>query len=75
MFSYLDALTGSYLDESTSGSRFDGWSLEERDPRVIQSLLPLGEWLYRCWVGSSSILTNRLPHNFGFKSAQGRCHS
>ncbi|MBV8884028.1 MAG: acyltransferase family protein [Chroococcidiopsidaceae cyanobacterium CP_BM_RX_35] len=29
------------------GSRFDGWSLDERDPQVIQALLPLGEWLYR----------------------------
>jgi 1-acyl-sn-glycerol-3-phosphate acyltransferase len=28
-------------------SRFDGWSLEGRDPSVIQALLPLGEWLYR----------------------------
>lgn len=27
--------------------RFDGWSLEGRDPSVIQALLPLGKWLYR----------------------------
>jgi 1-acyl-sn-glycerol-3-phosphate acyltransferase len=28
-------------------NRFDGWSLEGRQPSVIQALLPLGEWLYR----------------------------
>lgn len=29
------------------GNPFDGWSLEGRNSKVIQSLLPLGEWLYR----------------------------
>jgi len=47
LFSYFDALTGSNSNEGTTRSRFDGWSLEERDPHVIQSLLPVGEWLYR----------------------------
>lgn len=48
MFSYFDALTGSHSDEGKAiRSRFDGWSLEGRDPYVIQSLLSVGEWLYR----------------------------
>lgn len=45
-FSYFDALTGSNFNDTTR-NRFDGWSLEGRDPDVIQSLLPVGEWLYR----------------------------
>ena len=28
-------------------SRFDGWSLDDRDPQVIEFLLPLWEWFYR----------------------------
>ena len=26
---------------------FDGWSLEERNPEVIQAFMPIWEWLYR----------------------------
>ncbi|MDF5717899.1 MAG: lysophospholipid acyltransferase family protein [Rhizonema sp. NSF051] len=48
MFNYFDFLTGSHFnDGKTSRHKFDGWSLEGRDPRVIQSLMPIGEWLYR----------------------------
>lgn len=47
LFSCLDTLTGSCFDNGkASRSRFDGWSLEERDPRVIQSMMPVWEWLY-----------------------------
>lgn len=28
-------------------SRFNGWSLEDRDPQVIQQLLPLLDWFYQ----------------------------
>jgi len=61
LFSYLDALTGGYLDESTSSNRFDGWSLEERDQSVIQSLLPLGEWLYRYYFRVTTDGWHHLP--------------
>lgn len=30
-----------------SRHRFDGWSLDERDPEVIKSWMPVWEWLYR----------------------------
>ena len=26
---------------------YDGWSLDERDPKVIESMMPLWEWFYR----------------------------
>lgn len=65
MFSYLDALTGGYLDESTSSNRFDGWSLEERDQSVIQSLLPLGEWLYRYYFRVTTDGWHHLPTDGG----------
>ena len=36
MFDFFNAFKGS-----------QGWSLDERDPQVIESLMPLWEWLYR----------------------------
>ena len=62
MFSYFDALAGSQSDEGkATRSRFDGWSLEERDPRVIESLLPLGEWLYRYYFRVTTDGWHHLP--------------
>lgn len=54
MKSYWDGAKGR-------GSRFDGWSLEGRDPSVIQALLPLGEWLYRHYFRVTTDGWNHLP--------------
>lgn len=40
---------------------FDGWSLEGRDPAVIESLLPLGEWLYRNYFKVTTDGWHHLP--------------
>lgn len=48
MFDYLNILTGSHKNhDEPSGHRYDGWSLEERNPDVIKALMPVWEWLYR----------------------------
>ncbi len=47
MFTYLDAIALANNRPKSTVNPFDGWSLEGRDPAVIKSLLPLGEWLYR----------------------------
>ncbi|GAC1450033.1 MAG: lysophospholipid acyltransferase family protein [Chamaesiphon sp.] len=62
MFNYFDDLTSlhGYRDQS-SGSQFDGWSLEGRDPHVIQSLMPLGEWLYRYYFRVTTDGWHHLP--------------
>jgi 1-acyl-sn-glycerol-3-phosphate acyltransferase len=33
--------------QKVSTSNSNGWSLDERDPQVIESFMPLWEWLYR----------------------------
>lgn len=48
MFDDFDVFTGSHgSDCEASRHRFDGWSLEERNPDVIKSWMPVWEWLYR----------------------------
>ncbi len=42
-------------------SQFDGWSLEERDPRVIQALMPIGEWLYHHYFRVTTDGWHHLP--------------
>ncbi len=44
-----------------SASRFDGWSLDGREPSVIQALLPLGEWLYRHYFRVTTDGWHHLP--------------
>ncbi len=34
-------------DDQVADPGFDGWSLDERDPKFIQSLMPLWEWFYQ----------------------------
>lgn len=66
MFNYFDFLTGSRFDDGkTSRHPFDGWSLEERDPKVIQSLMPLGEWLYRYYFRVTTDGWHHLPSKGG----------
>jgi len=65
LFSCFDALAGSYFEDGTNPRRFDGWSLEERDPLVIQQLLPLGEWLYRCYFRVRTDGWHHLPSDGG----------
>jgi 1-acyl-sn-glycerol-3-phosphate acyltransferase len=48
LFDYLKIWTDSDKTEGEAFERrFDGWSLEERNISVIQSLMPVWEWLYR----------------------------
>jgi 1-acyl-sn-glycerol-3-phosphate acyltransferase len=48
LFDYLNVLMGSYVnDDEASGHRYDGWSLEERNPDAIKAWMPVWEWLYR----------------------------
>lgn len=60
MFTYLDANRVS-SSNSNQANRFDGWSLEGRDPAVIKSLLPLGEWLYRHYFKVTTDGWHHLP--------------
>ena len=46
-------------------NRFDGWSLEGRDPNIIQALLPLGDWLYRHYFRVTSDGWQHLPRSGG----------
>lgn len=48
MFSDLDALLSNLsLTGETDRYEYDGWSLDRRNPRTIQSFMPLWEWIYR----------------------------
>ena len=40
-------LDSAYSSPPASHSRYDGWSLDERDPAYINALMPLWEWFYR----------------------------
>jgi 1-acyl-sn-glycerol-3-phosphate acyltransferase len=47
LFEKLDGFTDSDgNDNKASRRRFDGWSLEERDPDFIKAWMPVWEWLY-----------------------------
>ena len=47
MFDFFDVTKSNHVNKSQiSHHRFDGWSLDERDPEVIKFLMPLWEWLY-----------------------------
>lgn len=46
MFLNFRSLTRPLTEAKTPANRFDGWSLADRDPAVIQSLMPLWDWLY-----------------------------
>ncbi|NEO58059.1 MAG: acyltransferase family protein [Okeania sp. SIO3B5] len=35
------------VNKKNSRQAYDGWSLDDRDPKVIESLMPLWEWFYR----------------------------
>lgn len=62
MLSDFETLMSSRFDYGKIlGSRFDGWSLDERDPEVIQALLPLGEWLYRYYFRVTTDGWHHLP--------------
>jgi len=54
-----------YDDSKTSRPPFDGWSLEGRDPNVIRSLMPLGEWLYRYYFRVITDGWHHLPSEGG----------
>jgi 1-acyl-sn-glycerol-3-phosphate acyltransferase len=35
------------MNQKTQSNLFDGWSLDQRNPQVIQSFMPFWEWFYR----------------------------
>lgn len=47
--------------KTSNHRRFDGWSLDERCPQVIDSLLPFGEWLYRYYFRVTTDGWHHLP--------------
>lgn len=65
-------------NSEASVHRFDGWSLDDRDPEVIKSWMPVWEWLYRYYFRVTTDGWHHLPsqgkvlivgsHNGGFAS-------
>lgn len=48
MIDSFDSLMHTYRSDSeASHHRYDGWSLDERDPDAIKAWMPILEWLYR----------------------------
>lgn len=48
MIDYLDGITDTYRSGGeVSRHRYDGWSLDEREPDAIKAWMPMLEWLYR----------------------------
>lgn len=79
LFNNLQALTdGGGADRATSRKRFDGWSLDDRDPEYIKSWMPVGEWLYHNYFRVTTSGWHHVPergkilfvgsHNGGFAS-------
>jgi 1-acyl-sn-glycerol-3-phosphate acyltransferase len=47
--------------QKARGAAFDGWSLEERNPKLVKSLLPFGKWLYRYYFRVTTDGWHHLP--------------
>ncbi len=62
MFHNFDLrLNGHYAQSQGTHRPFDGWSLDERSPQVIEALLPLGAWLYRYYFRVTTDGWQHLP--------------
>jgi 1-acyl-sn-glycerol-3-phosphate acyltransferase len=62
LFNYFDVLLERPLALGQASHRpFDGWSLDERSPQVIESLLPIGEWLHRYYFRVTTDGWHHLP--------------
>lgn len=48
-------------DRKTFNHAFDGWSLDERDPRFIESLMPIWEWFYHYYFRVTSDGWHHIP--------------
>jgi 1-acyl-sn-glycerol-3-phosphate acyltransferase len=48
-------------DRNTFNRAFDGWSLDGRDPRFIESLMPIWEWLYHYYFRVTSDGWHHIP--------------
>ncbi|HEY9599622.1 MAG TPA: lysophospholipid acyltransferase family protein [Cyanophyceae cyanobacterium] len=79
MSTSFDTLRDSRRDDTnTSVHQFDGWSLNDRDPEIIKSWMPIWEWLYRYYFRVTTDGWHHLPsqgavlivgsHNGGFAS-------
>lgn len=47
LFNYINAVKNSLKNDGGVPHRFDGWSLDERDPQTIEFWMPFWEWFYR----------------------------
>ena len=48
MLEYFKVFTENYTNDGAAAfHRYDGWSLDERNPETIKAWMPFGEWLYR----------------------------
>lgn len=54
MFDFLKYFIAPQSDGKTSRTQLDGWSLDDRDPEAIKSMMPVWEWFYHnyFWVKS-----------------------
>lgn len=48
---------------SKHSRRYDGWSLEARDPKAIASIMPVWEWFYRYYFRASSDGWEHVPED------------
>jgi 1-acyl-sn-glycerol-3-phosphate acyltransferase len=66
LFSGFDDFTRSHASGSEiSRHRFDGWSLDERDPQVIKVLMAVWEFLYHYYFRVKTDGWHHLPSNGG----------
>ncbi|MGB7442600.1 MAG: lysophospholipid acyltransferase family protein [Coleofasciculaceae cyanobacterium] len=76
---YFDLINGNHSrEDKASRHRYDGWSLEERDPEVIKAWMPILEWFYHYYFRVQTDGWQNIPakgkvlivgsHNGGFAS-------
>jgi 1-acyl-sn-glycerol-3-phosphate acyltransferase len=46
VFDFFDSAKDEEIPRSPAHHPFDGWSLDERDPKVIEGFMPVWGWLY-----------------------------
>ena len=73
-----DRVAAAQQHRATSRQRFDGWSLDDRDPAFIKSWMPVAEWLYHNYFRVTTSGWHHVPeqgkilfvgsHNGGFAS-------
>ncbi|MGK7923043.1 MAG: lysophospholipid acyltransferase family protein [Trichodesmium sp.] len=51
------------IDKENSSQTYDGWSLDDRDPEVIESMMPLWEWFYRYYFRVQTSGWDNIPRD------------